>query len=115
MEVATARRSGDRVDPSRARRAHAEALRAAVVPRVELAVASARAEGRCLQAWLFGSDAWGLPEEKSDVDLLVAGCREPSRLASLVAGACGRDVHVVELESAPGALRERVLRDGRLL
>lgn len=98
-----------------AEREHAEALRADVVPRVAQALAAARSEGRCEQAWLFGSYAWGSPEERSDVDLMVSHCRDPFRLASDVARACGREVHVVELEGAPEALRERVLREGRPL
>lgn len=95
-----------------AERERAEALRADVVPQVESAVAAARAEGRCARAWLFGSYAWGSPDDDSDVDLLVEGCDDPFRLASRVTTACGRDAHVVELELAPAALRERVLRDG---
>jgi predicted nucleotidyltransferase len=96
-------------------RARAEALRAEVVPAAASAVAAARVAGQCDRAWLFGSFAWGLPEERSDVDLLVEGCEEPFRLASVVGEACGRDVHVVALETAPEALRERALRDGRPL
>lgn len=96
-------------------RARGDALHRAVVPRVEAAVAAARADGDCARAWLIGSFAWGSPVNGSDVDLVVEGCAEPFRLASRVTAACGRDVHVIELEAAPKSLRERALLDGRPL
>jgi len=90
----------------------AEALRRAVLPPVRQALEAARADGWCARAWLFGSFAWGAPTERSDVDLLVASCADPDRLAARLWRACGRPVHVVELEQARAELSERVLADG---
>ncbi len=90
----------------------AAALRADLVPKVERVVAEARVAGLCGRAWIFGSFAWGSPCEASDVDLLVERCADPFRLASLVAGACGREAHVVDLETAPAGLRDRVIAEG---
>jgi predicted nucleotidyltransferase len=95
--------------------ATAAALRLTVLPLVAAAVASARQEGLCREVWLFGSFVWGAPTERSDVDLLVAGCDDPMLLAGVVGKAAARAVHVVRLESADAGLRERVLRDGRAL
>lgn len=96
-------------------RAAADALRVEVVPRVRAAVVAARTDGRCERAWLFGSFAWDFPDERSDVDLLVERCDDTFGLASFVARACGRDVHVIDVETAPASLRDRVLRDGHPL
>ena len=93
----------------------ARTLRAEVLPRVEEATASARLQELCSRVWLFGSYAWGQPSERSDVDLLVEACSDPFRFAGLVATACGRDVHAIELERAPEGLRQRVLAEGTLL
>jgi hypothetical protein len=57
------------------------ALRRRVLPAVARAVAEARAQGRCREAWLFGSYVWDTPRERSDVDLLVAGCDDAMELA----------------------------------
>jgi predicted nucleotidyltransferase len=92
-----------------------EALRRRVLPAVARAVAEARAQGRCREAWLFGSYVWDTPRERSDVDLLVAGCDDAMGLAGDVGKATGRDVHVVRFETAEAGLRERVLREGRPL
>jgi predicted nucleotidyltransferase len=93
-------------------RAASEALQARVLPEVRRGVDEARGEGLCRRAWLFGSFAWGLPADRSDVDLLVEGCPDPFLLAAVVSRRCGRDVHAVELERAPESLRSRVLADG---
>ena len=66
----------------------------------------------CAQVWLFGSYAWGEPSERSDIDLLVAGCADPDRLASAVGRKTGTDVHIVQLERAPDSLRQRALAEG---
>jgi predicted nucleotidyltransferase len=95
--------------------ARGAALQRAVLPGVEAAIAAARAEGACARAWLIGSYTWGVPAERSDVDLVVEGCGDPFRLAGRVSAACGRDVHVIDLETAPPTLRERAVRDGRPL
>ncbi|HEV8325455.1 MAG TPA: nucleotidyltransferase domain-containing protein [Myxococcota bacterium] len=93
--------------------AAAESLRARVLPAVARALAEARAQGLCGEAWLFGSFVWDTPTERSDVDVLVAGCDDAMGLAADVGKAAGCDVHVVRLETAEAGLRERVLRDGR--
>jgi predicted nucleotidyltransferase len=93
-------------------RRRAETLRSRMVPIVRLALVEARRAGLCDHAWLFGSYAWGTPTERSDIDLLVAACREPEALASVVGRATGTDVHVVPLEQAPRTLVERVETEG---
>ncbi|MES1171741.1 MAG: nucleotidyltransferase domain-containing protein [Bacteroidota bacterium] len=90
----------------------AEARKAAVLPTVLDSIARARDEGLCERAWLFGSYAWGQPGTRSDVDILVDGCRDPFAVASLVGRACGLDVHVVDWTEAPTSLRDRVLGEG---
>ena len=79
------------------------------------ALAMARRDGLCAAAWRFGSYAWRRPGERSDVDLLVDGCRDPDELAAILAAACGRDVHVVRREAAPDSLVTRALSDGKPL
>ncbi len=93
----------------------AEELRRSTIDKLVRAIEAARAEGRCARVWLFGSFAWGKPEDRSDVDLLVEACRDPDALTAEVWRACDRPVHVVELDRAPDSLRERVLREGTLL
>ena len=93
----------------------AERLRALVIPAVAQAILVARRDGLCTAAWLFGSFAWGRPGERSDVDLLVEGCRDPDELAAILAAACGREVHVVRRSAADDSLVKRALTDGRPL
>lgn len=93
-------------------REQAEARREAVLPCVRSALAQARSEGLCGDAWLFGSYAWGQPGERSDVDLLIDGCTDPFLVASVVGRACGLDVHVIELSEAPPSLKQRVHEAG---
>jgi predicted nucleotidyltransferase len=95
--------------------ADADGLRAAVVPRVMEAVQAARASGFCRRVWLFGSFAWGQPGTRSDVDLLVEGCRDPDGLAADIWRYIGRPVHVLDLSGAPQSLIERVEREGQPL
>ena len=93
-------------------RARAEELRSGVLPIVAAAVARARGEGLCGRAWIFGSFVWGMPGERSDVDVLVEDTRDPDGFAALLARACARDVHVVRRERAPGPLVDRALAEG---
>jgi predicted nucleotidyltransferase len=79
---------------------------------VERGLVQARSEGLLGAAWLFGSYAWGQPGERSDVDLLVEGCRDPLLVAGVVGQITGTDVHVVCVEEAPQSLRERALAEG---
>ncbi len=95
-----------------AERRSAEALRARVVPVVREALAGARRVGLCGEVWLFGSYAWGMPSDRSDVDLLAASCPDPEALASVVGRATGTDVHVVPAETAPRTLTDRVEAEG---
>lgn len=64
--------------------------------------------------WLFGSLAWGEPDEASDVDLAVRGLASHLRddLAAELWMAIDADVDGVLLESAPVSLVERVLDHG---
>lgn len=93
-------------------RRDAEARRARVLPEVLRAVTECRSRGLCGRAWLFGSYAWGNPNERSDVDLLVEDCDDAVRMASTVMSACGLLCHVVEREAAPPTLVERALQEG---
>jgi hypothetical protein len=92
-----------------------EARRAMVIPLVRQGVTTARHQGLCGRAWLFGSYAWGQPGERSDVDILVEGCGDPWAVASLVGRACGRDVHAVDWSDAPESLRLRACAEGQSL
>jgi predicted nucleotidyltransferase len=96
-----------------AERAESEALRARVLPLVQQAVASARAAGFCGRVWLFGSFAWGQPEARSDLDLLVEG--DDGEVAYRVGKACGLEVHALRVEQAPATLRARCDAEGLLL
>jgi predicted nucleotidyltransferase len=95
--------------------AEAEARRAQVIPVVASIVAAARAAQTCGRAWLFGSFAWGRPEERSDVDLLVEDCADPAALAADIWRAVERPVHVIAADRAERSLLERALADGRPL
>jgi uncharacterized protein len=66
----------------------------------------------------FGSLAKGLSQPRSDVDLAVSGPTSPARLAELavtLSRACGRQVDLVAIESAPPLLRYEIARDGLVL
>lgn len=95
--------------------AAAEALRLDVVAKVRAAIAAERDRAECAEAWLFGSFAWGRPGERSDVDVLVKGCRNPDGLAGRLWAACGRPAHVLDLATAPPGLVERVMAEGLAL
>lgn len=95
-----------------AEQAAAERLRRRTLADLQVGLADARRQGLCGAAWLFGSYAWGRPTERSDVDLLVAACRDPDLLAVIVGRATGTDVHIVQVEHAPESLRDRVAADG---
>ena len=92
--------------------AAADDLRTSVLPRLRAAIAEARAERSIGRAWLFGSFAWGLPTDRSDVDLLVESRGDPLGLAGHLGGAVGRDAHVIPLERAPESLVARALAEG---
>lgn len=64
--------------------------------------------------WLFGSCAWGQPDDYSDVDLLIDSPKT-DELAWQISRVCGRPVHAVFIAEASLSLRERVLRHGRPL
>ncbi len=93
-------------------RSSAAARRERVLRALGPALARARNDGLCTSAWLFGSYAWGTPGERSDIDLLVDGCDDPERLASLVGQETGTEVHVVQTSSAPPSLRDRAIAEG---
>jgi predicted nucleotidyltransferase len=106
--------AGIQADLSR-EQAEESALRTAVTAATATVIAEARTRGSCGRAWLFGSFAWGRPEPRSDVDLLVEGCSDPDALAADVWTVINRPVHIVQLEKAPRSLAERVHRDGKAL
>ena len=93
----------------------AQGRRSVLLPSLDRAMAEARNQGLVGRAWLFGSFAWGEPQEQSDIDLLVEGCDDPFRLAASVSMACNRDVHAIPFDRAPQSLLDRVLSDGREL
>lgn len=66
---------------------------------------------------LFGSVASGASRPDSDVDLGILGGDSWNglRLGAELAHVLGREPHVVQLDSAPAALRYEVARTGRLL
>jgi predicted nucleotidyltransferase len=90
----------------------AEQRRAVVLPRLRRVVAALRGRGRVEKVWLFGSYAWGLPDERSDVDLLVQGSDDPFGLAGEVAAEVRLDVHVIERARAAPSLVARVDEEG---
>lgn len=89
-----------------------EERRARILPLVRSAIADARREGLCGDAWLFGSYAWGDTRPESDVDVLADRCADPIMLAVHIGRVTGTEVHVIALDKAPAELRERILRDG---
>jgi predicted nucleotidyltransferase len=93
----------------------AEELRGRALRALVPALAQARAQQLCGEVWLIGSYAWGAPHEKSDVDLVAEGCRDPDLLAAVVGQRLGVEVHVIRLERAPEALRARTIGEGRPL
>ena len=85
---------------------------------------AARALARCLVAehgasrvWLFGSLAWGDPDDASDIDLAVQGLSEERYFRALGAVLARAPVRVdlVRMEEAQPSLRDRVLDAGILL
>jgi predicted nucleotidyltransferase len=93
--------------------------------RAEASTAASRAAlpalARCLRAfpgvrrvWSFGSLAWGIPHQRSDIDLAVEGLAPLDVFAALAAlmAEAPAAVDLVRLEDAPPALRERILREG---
>lgn len=69
------------------------------------------------RVWLFGSLAWGLADQASDIDLATEGLPAAAHLRAqgeLLLLAPGR-VDLVRLEDAPEALATRVREEGRLL
>lgn len=95
--------------------AAAEALRAEVLPRLRVAVETARADGLCTSVVLFGSYAWGRPGERSDIDLLVEGAPDPFVLAGRISAEVGLEVHAIARERAPATLVDRAVAEGRPL
>lgn len=62
-------------------------------------------------ALLFGSRARGSARPDSDVDVAVSGDLDRLALAAELGRACGLEVQVVDLDTAPWALRQALLRD----
>jgi predicted nucleotidyltransferase len=89
-----------------------EARRSRVRAALAVGLGQARDEGLLGRAWLFGSYAWGDPGVRSDVDLLVDGCDDPTMVAVVVGRATDTDVHVVTIEEAPPSLVERAKSEG---
>jgi predicted nucleotidyltransferase len=91
----------------------AQTLRQEVLASLGRAVQRAREDGWRGRVWLFGSFAWGQPNERSDIDLLVEG--DERTLARRVSELVRREVHALKLAEAPASLKERVLADGLAL
>jgi uncharacterized protein len=91
-----------------------------VVPVVRAAL---QHEPTIAAAWLFGSVARGTAHDHSDVDLAVLRTGPGPRtfddpafeLGERIGRVLGREVQVVELDTASDDLIHRVLRDGVLL
>ena len=69
-------------------------------------------------AVVFGSAARGTPPRRSDLDIGVMGLRSTPRLAALavtLARTAGREVDLIQLETAPPLLRFEIARDGVVL
>jgi predicted nucleotidyltransferase len=91
------------------------------VPRaVDAVLASAPVRARRVAAcWVFGSRAAGTGSADSDVDIAVL-CDPPlglerARVMDIAGRAIGMDVDVIDLASAPPALRWEVITTGKLL
>ena len=94
-------------------RARAERLRHAAGELAELLACRHGAR----RVVLFGSLAWGEPDERADIDLAVAGL-DPARLMRaqgelLLAAPCAVDLLL--LEDAPPELSARIAREGKVL
>lgn len=96
-------------------RSGAEALRSDVLGKLREAIGAERVRGECAEVWLFGSFAWGTPTDRSDVDLLVKGCKNPDGLAGRLWLACGRPAHVLDFATAPQSLVDRAVAEGLAL
>ena len=69
-------------------------------------------------AVVFGSAARGALHRRSDLDIGVMGLRSTTRLAALavtLARIAGREVDLIQLETAPPLLRFEIARDGAVL
>ena len=110
--IATFIHRSDEAERERARKRREQLIEAAR----ELARRLVGAHG-AFRVWLFGSLAWGEPDEASDIDLAVEGLDElryfPA-LGGLLAVAPTR-VDLVRMEEAEPSLRARVLEAGLLL
>jgi len=67
------------------------------------------------EAYVFGSFASGQPGPGSDLDLAVAGARPATwyAMSAEIERAVGLELDVIDLDSAPAALRDRILASGR--
>lgn len=87
---------------------------------VDAVLASAPLRVRRVTAcWVFGSRAAGTASANSDVDIAVL-CEPPlglerARVMDVAGRAVGMDVDVIDLASAPPALRWEVITTGKLL
>lgn len=102
-------------DDLRREREAGERVRRDVLGPLGRSVAELCEAGHIGRAWLFGSFAWGTPNEQSDVDVLVEGVQDHDRVSEVLEKACKRMVHLVDFERADESLRRRVLAKGVLL
>ncbi len=93
---------------------HAGYGRRVATPELESTLRQALATaGNLRLALLFGSEARGTASPDSDVDLAVVGENlDILRLIGTLSTALGREVDVIDLNDAPVALIERVVREG---
>lgn len=76
------------------------------------------AEADVQLAVVFGSAAKSTLRRKSDIDIGVMGVRSTARLRTLavtLARIAGREVDLVQLETAPPLLRFEIARDGAVV
>lgn len=69
------------------------------------------------RVWLFGSLAWGEPDEHCDLDLAVQGLASSDYFTALgaVLAAAPSPVDLVRMEEAPDALAHRIRQHGVVL
>lgn len=94
----------------------AQTLQARNIPRVVEAIAEARIAGEVSgRVWLIGSYAWGQPDARSDIDLLVETCPNRFALMKRVEDAVRLDVDVILVDEAAPRLLLHLQREGLLL
>jgi predicted nucleotidyltransferase len=94
----------------------ADTLTARNVPSVRKAIAEARNAGEVSgRVWLIGSYAWGQPDARSEIDLLMETCPNRFGMMQRIEDAVGLDVDVILVDEADPRLLPHLQREGILL